>query len=1194
MGELRRRPTFCPSEVVRLALGALLCLWIPGDAMSLDRGKALTQYLLENWGTKDGLRQHRIRAMRQTQDGYLWLATENGLVRFDGVRFSTLSSATDGLSHDYLNALEVGDDGSLWVGTYHGLSHLTSGAFTTYTDRNGLTDSYVRCLARGGGHLWIGGLRGLNRLENNRVTVDPRFTGEYVQALEEARDGTLWVATLGALSHVKGAAVITYTSRDGLPPDVLISDLFEGSDGTLWIASGDGLGRLANGVLSFFTTRDGLSSNSVSTVLEDRAGNVWVGTASGLDRFEAGRFSSLSRRNGMGEDAIESLYEDREGSLWIGLRSGGLSRLRDGRFATYGRAEGLSRNEVWSVYGSSDGSLWFGTDGGGLNRLKDGRITVYGTRHGLPGMITHTTAEGRDGGLWFGMNTHLVRWKDGQVHTYGPASGLPFATIRSVLEDSRGRLWVGTAGKGLYRKEADRFVRGPQPEGRSIDDIWVSTILEGRDGSVWFGTDAGLRRLQGDQLTVYTPANGLPGEYVSAVFEDTEGTLWVGTNPGGLGRLRNGHWATFRAGIGLLDEKVYAIVEDAANNLWFSSDRGIFYVAKRELIAFAEGQAASVTSHAFDERDGLRVLEGNGGFPAAWRSADGRIWFATAGGAVAIDPNNLRRNTVPSPVHIESLLVDRAPVPLRDGVRVGPGRGELEFKYTAPSLRVPDRVRFRYRLDGFDPGWVEAGTRRTAYYTNIPPGRYRFRVIASNDDGVWNQSGASVSFVRVPYFYETRWFYALGVGIGALLVLLAHRVRVRQLKTRERELTLLVEERTRAQEALRESHLRLEEAMDQIRQTQEHIVQQERLRALGNMASGIAHDFNNALAPIVGFTDLLLLHPNKLADHQRVRDYLNIVNTAAKDAAQVVGRLREFYRPRRKDEALHPVDLGSVVKQAIVLAQPKWKDQAQAAGITIRVETNLRKALRVAGNEAELRDAVINLIFNAVDAMPNGGTLTLTTGVEADTVVLEVRDTGTGMTEETRQRCLEPFFTTKGERGSGLGLAMVYGTVKRHNGTIEIRSAPAEGTTFVVRFGQEAVETSQGDGAAGPSSLQRLHALVVDDEPMNRRLITEYFESDRHSVETAASGSDALGKLRQQAFDVVVADRAMPGMSGDQFAVSAKKIRPDVPVILLTGFGELMRASGEAPEGVDLVVGKPVTLPAFREALRQVLHRSEG
>ena len=398
-----------------------------------------------------------------------------------------------------------------------------------------------------------------------------------------------------------------------------------------------------------------------------------------------------------------------------------------------------------------------------------------------------------------------------------------------------------------------------------------------------------------------------------------------------------------------------------------------------------------------------------------------------------------------------------------------------------------------------------------------------------------------------------------------------------------------ITDRKRAEGELRESKQSLEHALGDLKAAQQQVIQQERLGALGTMASGIAHDFNNALAAILGFSELLCQRPETLADKEKTLRYLQMMNTAAQDAGNVVNRLREFYRRREDDEVFTPVDLNQLVQQAISLTQPKWKNQAEARGIAFHTVTELGKIPVVIGNAADLREALTNLIFNAVDAMPQGGTITLRTRADNSRVILEVADTGVGMTEEVRRRCLEPFFTTKGDHGTGLGLSMVYGILQRHGGTIDIQTTLGRGTTFVLSLPLKVESQVVAEVESAPTAIRPLRVLLVDDQETVRQILREYLDGDGHTVTTAANGSEGFEKFQSAEFDVVLLDRAMPGMSGDQVAAAIKQVNPKMPVILLTGFGNMMQAAGEKPPGVDLVLAKPVTIAGLQSALASVM-----
>jgi PAS domain S-box-containing protein len=398
-----------------------------------------------------------------------------------------------------------------------------------------------------------------------------------------------------------------------------------------------------------------------------------------------------------------------------------------------------------------------------------------------------------------------------------------------------------------------------------------------------------------------------------------------------------------------------------------------------------------------------------------------------------------------------------------------------------------------------------------------------------------------------------------------------------------------ITERKKSEEELRESNRHLEEALTDLKKAQSQLVQQERLRALGQLASGIAHDFNNALTPILGYSDILLTIPDMLDDKDMVKKRLQVINTAAMDARDTVNRLREFYRMRGGSEILTSVNLNAVIQQAIQLTQPKWKDQAQVNGVTIGILTDLEETPPVSGTQSELREVLTNLIFNSVDAIPSDGTISLRTWVSGNDVALEISDTGVGMTEETRQRCFEPFFSTKDLSGTGLGLSVVYGIIQRHGGTIEVESEVGKGTTFTIYLPISKEIEHKEEIQEVETSLRPLHVLVVDDEPFIQAVLSEYLTNDGHSFEIASNGQEGLAIFGSSSFDLVITDRAMPDMGGDQLAVAIKQLVPGIPVIMITGFGSLMEAAGEMPMGVDCLLSKPITINDFQKALLKVI-----
>ena len=1153
--------------------------------------KNIAQYNLRVWRTEEGLPQHSVNSIVQTSDGYIWLGTFGGLVRFDGITFQVFGFG-QGLKSNRILSLTETRDGTLWIVTDDGgLSQYKQGEFRTLTDKDNLPHSNVVSVYEDRkGNLWFCTRQGLIRWKEGRATTYTTASGlphNSINCVLEDRNGNIWIGTWNGLAKFNDGKFTIYGEKEGLL-NPIVKTLLEDRDGNLWLGTWGGVHKFKDEIFTPYTTKQGLTYNDINALHQDKDRNIWVGTAKGLNRLKDGIITTYTVADGLSDDKILSLFEDKEGSLWIGTSLGGLNRFRDGNLTAYGREEGLPADSVVPIVEDKEGALWIGANCGGLIRFQSGKFTAYTNKEGLPNLCVWALHQDHIGNLWIGTwGKGLTQFKDGKFITYLDKDGLSSNVVLSIYEDRMGALWVGTES-GLNRFKDGKFTAYRTQDGLANDRVHY--ITEDRQGSLLIGTEGGFSRFKDGKFSNYTSKDGLSNDYVRDLYEDKDGTLWIGTYGGGLNRFKDGKFTRYTINDGLFDDIVSRILEDDYGNFWMTGNKGIYRVSRKELNDFADGKIRAITSTSYGILDGMKINECNGGGqPAGWKSRDGKLWFPTLKGVVVINSKNI--NPIPPPIAIEKVLVNKTAVDLNKNIEIPPGYGDLEIHYTGLSFATPEKVQFKYKLEGFDKDWVEAGPRRAAYYTNIPPGRYSFRVIASNNDGVWNEAGASFEFYLRSHFYQTYPFYALCALAIILVGIGLHRLRIKKLEARQKELTLLVEERTRAEAALRENHRRLEDALHQLNVAQQQIIEQERLRALGQMASGIAHDFNNALSPILGYTELLLMFPKNLDDKTKLVKNLGLISTAAKDAAKTVSRLREFYRKSEEGETFFQVNLNQLVEQAILLTQPRWKDQAQARGITINVKTHFQDELFVACNESDMREALINLIFNAVDAMPEGGALTISTSTEEKNVVIEITDTGTGMREEVRRHCLEPFFSTKGERGTGLGLAMVYGIIQRHKGTIEIDTELDQGTIVRLRLPTwiegKTKETNVQEIEPPPVPLR---VLVVDDEPQVLQILTEYLVCDGHQVETAANGREGLEKFLSSQFDLVVTDRAMPEMSGDKMVEAIKQADPKVPVILVTGFGALMEDSGERPKGVDLILRKPVTIGELQQAVAIVAH----
>jgi PAS domain S-box-containing protein len=779
---------------VLVFLGLLVAV---DPAPALDPHKQITQYIHETWTSKDGLPENDVQALVQTPDGYLWFSTENGLVRFDGVRFTVFDrNNTPAMADDYVRELVVDREGTLWIRTVTTVLRWKDGKFSSVTARDGLPEGRRITLTKDSdGTLLASTEAGAYRWANGKFTLDPSLSlvPQFVQVLRD-HQGNTWIATSKAVGLVKNGRIAAYyETKAGLSSNG-IAKILEDPAGTLWIGTNAGLDQLAGGKITHYSLGGKWPHPTIDTLYEDRDGNLWVGTRVGLFRINSDGVTSYSTAQGLTHPSAKGIIEDRQGNLWIGT-TGGLNEFRDGIFTPYGKPEGLSDDFIWTVMEGRDGSIWMGTNNGGLNRWKDGKATVYSTRQGFQDDRVSSMREAADGTIWIGKGTGAARLRNGKI--------IERLTMRAILhprvirEDRSGTLWFGTTGEGLFQLNKDGSYKS-YTEHDGLADNTLEEIIESRDGGLWIGSDAGISHFRDGKFQSYTVKNGLQNGEVNAIYEDQNGTLWVGTT-NGLDRFKDGKSVVYTDRQGLPDNKIWAVLEDNHGYLWMSSNKGVIRILKQDLNDFAEGKIKSLVSFVYNAKDGMRNAEATGSDqPASWKDHRGHLWFATEGGVVEVDPDHVTPKMISLHAYLEEVSVDKAPVDPVNGGRLPPGGRSLEFHYTAPDFATPQSIHFRYKLEGFDRQWIDAGTRRAAYYTNLAPGQYRFRVEAQNADGTWTDDDASVQFYLQPHFYQTGWFSGLCV-LGMLgIVLSGHRFRIRNLQARQKELESCVADRTTA------------------------------------------------------------------------------------------------------------------------------------------------------------------------------------------------------------------------------------------------------------------------------------------------------------------------------------------------------------------------------------------------------------
>ncbi len=750
---------------------------VPFLVLGLDRARSLSQFSYQTWQTGSGLPQNTVHSFLQSRNGYLWLATEGGLVRFDGYQFTVFDSRnTPAIKSDNIRSLLEDAEGSIWIATGEGLCRRRGERFETLATPG----ESLLTLARGhageiwgvmpdGLARWDAGARGAAHSETFTLEEgSAKLTG----AVALGVGGALWVGTQTGLKTFQGGKFRDAPSN--LPPGAVNALLFDHAS-RLWAGTAKGLFASEPRDARRFEVVEGAErAGPVLSLFEDWEDSLWAGTEKGLVRLTGKANWALP-----GVSVI-AMAEDAEGDLWVGTEAEGATIIRNQKFVTYTARDGLADDAVRCVFAGAKGVVSVGTSAG-LTQIDGDRFKSLSSANGLASNVILSLGEDRAGNLLIGTPDGMNRLHDGRVSLLTSADGLADDFVRSIYKDRDGSLWIGTR-RGLSHQTGNGFRTYTQADGLGSD--LVGAILRDRHGDLWVATLGGLSRLQDARFRTYRKRDGLSSNVITALYQDAESDLWIGTQDAGLNLFHNGKIVALPGRLGL-PNGVFGIAEDENGEFWISSQAGIARVSKGELRQVALEQGRQATVVWYGTSDGLRVNECSvGGHPEVWKGLDGTLWFSTLKGVAALYPEAARLNRVLPPVVIESVKVDERTLSPAQAGRIAPGYSRLAFDYAALSFAAPQKVRYRYRLEGFDKDWVEAGSQRTAYYTNIPPGAYRFRVLARNSDGFWNQAGAVLSFRLLPRFYQTIWFYGLVAIVLAGVSWLVYRWRVAEVEAR--------------------------------------------------------------------------------------------------------------------------------------------------------------------------------------------------------------------------------------------------------------------------------------------------------------------------------------------------------------------------------------------------------------------------
>jgi signal transduction histidine kinase/ligand-binding sensor domain-containing protein len=985
--------------------GSLIVLILHGVAwVSATAAPAARDYFTHVWQTEDGLPQNAVTAILQTRNGYLWLGTYNGLARFDGVRFVVFTdTSTPGLQSSRVTSLFEDTDGDLWIGhETGGLTRFKDGEFAAMEIRAAWKSGKIIAMGMDAAReIWLVNEEGLlARLRDGLVLTPRSGPAPGIVSFAIERQGHLWIVRDGQASRLLGEKLVP-VDFDAGPAVSYVQGICASRRGGLWVASD---GRLRKWQDNRWITDLGEAPwglSGIISLIETRDGSLATGTVdSGLYLVIPGTGAlNFNRTNGLPQNWVRSLCEDREGNLWIGAGSGGLVALRAGKVATVNPPDQWQGRAVLSVCVARDGAMWIATEGAGIYRFHGDEWKRFAENEGLANLFVWSVSEDREGRIWagtWGGGLYLLRGD-----RFERAPGLENFTVpvTAIFHAQQGTSWVGT-GDGLLLYETGRMTWFGSQQGLELPD--VRAVAQAGDGTIWFGmSGGGLGQLKDGVTRQFRKRDGLSSDFVHALRLDEDGTLWIGTAGGGLNRLKDGRFATINTERGLPATVICHIEEDRLGYFWMSSHSGILRVSKEELNRCANGEIDSVSCLTYGKGDGMPTLECSGGLqPAGGRTQDGRLWFPTTKSLVSVNPAEVKRNQLPPPVVIEQMLVESQPVVVSGAagtpLRVPAGRQQFEFQYTGLSFTVPEKVRFRHRLEGLETKWLDSDTKRVANYSYLSPGRYTFHVQACNNDGVWNEDGAALAFVVLPHFWQTWWCRVLAgllfaaMVAGTVLLTTRHRMRLKL-------------ERIEHQRA----------------------VERERAR--------IAKDIHDDLG--ASLTRITMLS-------QSARGELDSAPEAAADVDRIYRTAREL--TRAMDEIVWAVNPQHDTLDSLATYLGRFaQDFLNAVHIRCRLDVPMQLPPWLLTAEVRhnlflaFKEALNNAVRHA-DASEVRVSLT----IESEGFALRIEDQGRGFAGEKAARA-----TDSGRLAAGNGLANMHQRLAEIGGRAEIHSTPGKGTT---------------------------------------------------------------------------------------------------------------------------------------------------